>query len=121
IPDPDWAQVVVYSPKTEAEVLAMVQKARGADLVVKASGVGVHDQLLEQAVLDLQTPETLVVFWDVDAPATLDRVQKNPADPFRKLVPRYDLVFTYGGGDPVIKAYTAIGARECIPIYNALD
>lgn len=121
IPDPDWAEVVVYSPQTEGEVLATVEKARGADLIVKASGVGVHDELLERAVLELQTAETMVVFWDVDAPATLDRVQKNPADPFRNLVPQYDLVFTYGGGDPVIKAYTAIGARECIPIYNALD
>jgi spore maturation protein CgeB len=121
IPNPDWAEVIVYSPETEAEVLATVEKARGADLVVKASGVGVHDELLEKAVLDLQSPETLVVFWDVDAPATLDRVQKNHSDPFRPLIPRYDLVLTYGGGDPVVKAYTAIGARECIPIYNALD
>src|SRR4051812_26543961 len=121
IADPDWAKVIVYSPETEAEVLATVEKARGADLVVKASGVGVHDELLEKAVLDLQSPETLVVFWDVDAPATLDRVQKNHSDPFRPLIPRYDLVLTYGGGDPVVKAYTAIGAQECIPIYNALD
>jgi spore maturation protein CgeB len=121
IPNPGWAEVVVYSPETEAEVLATVEQARGVDLVVKASGVGVHDQLLERAVLELQTPETMVIFWDVDAPATLDRVQKSPTDPFRALVPRYDMVLTYGGGDPVVKAYTAIGARECIPIYNALD
>ena len=121
IADPDWAQVIVYSPNTEQEVLAAVQKARGADLVVKASGVGVHDELLERAVLELQTSETLVVFWDVDAPATLERVQKSHSDPFRELVPKYDLVFTYGGGDPVVKAYKAIGARECIPIYNGLD
>jgi spore maturation protein CgeB len=30
-------------------------------------------------------------------------------------------VLTYGGGDPVAAAYKAIGARECVPIYNALD
>jgi len=62
-----------------------------------------------------------VAFWDVDAPATLDRVQKHPEDPFRALIPRYDLVLTYGGGDPVVEAYRAFGARECVPIYNALD
>jgi spore maturation protein CgeB len=28
---------------------------------------------------------------------------------------------TYGGGDPVVEAYRAVGARECIPVYNALD
>jgi spore maturation protein CgeB len=28
---------------------------------------------------------------------------------------------TYGGGDPVVRAYTAGGARLCVPIYNAHD
>lgn len=121
IPDPEWAKVVVYSPDTTDGVLQVVEQARGADLVVKASGVGVHDALLEAAVLELQGPNTLVVFWDVDAPATLDRITHDPADPFRPLIPRYDLVFTYGGGDPVVKAYTSFGAAQCVPIYNALD
>ena len=119
--DPPWAQVVVYSAASEAEVLRTVQQARGADLVVKASGVGVHDALLEAAVLELQAPGRLVAFWDVDAPATLDRMHSDAADPLRALVPRYDLVLTYGGGEPVRSAYLGLGARECVPIYNALD
>jgi spore maturation protein CgeB len=119
--DPAWAKVVVYSAQSEAEVLRTVEQARGADLVVKASGVGVHDELLERAVLDLQGPGTLVAFWDVDAPATLDRVHGNAADPFRPLVPRYDIVLTYGGGEPVRQAYLGLGARDCVPVYNALD
>lgn len=119
--DPPWAKVVVYSAQSEDEVLRTVEQARGADLVVKASGVGVHDELLERAVLDLQGPGTLVAFWDVDAPATLDRVHGNAADPFRPLVPRYDIVLTYGGGEPVRQAYLGLGARECVPVYNALD
>ncbi|MEJ7928940.1 glycosyltransferase [Ramlibacter sp. AN1015] len=121
IDDPPWAQVVVYGAGTEAEVLRTVEQARGADLVVKASGVGVHDALLEAAVLQLQGPNTLVAFWDVDAPATLDRLHGDAADPLRALVPRYDLVLTYGGGEPVRSAYLELGARECTPIYNALD
>jgi spore maturation protein CgeB len=119
--DPPWAKVVVYSAQSEDEVLRTVEQARGADLVVKASGVGVFDALLERAVLELQGPGCLVAFWDVDAPATLDRVHGNPQDPFLPLVPRYDLVFTYGGGEPVRRAYLALGARDCVPIYNALD
>src|SRR3954463_16744887 len=99
IPDPDWASVVVY-PANEEGVSQALGRARGADLIVKASGIGVFDDWLERAVLDLQRPDTGVVFWDVDAPATLDRVQGNPADPFRALIPRYDLVLTYGGGGP---------------------
>lgn len=121
IDDPPWARVVVYGAGSEAEVLRTVELARGADLVVKASGVGVHDALLERAVLDLQGPSTLVAFWDVDAPATLDRLHGDGADPFHGLVPRYDLVLTYGGGEPVRQAYLGLGARDCVPIYNALD
>jgi spore maturation protein CgeB len=120
LPDPPWAEVVVYAPDQDT-VLRLLERARGADLVVKASGVGVFDALLEEAVLDLQRPETLVAFWDVDAPATLERLANDPADPFHPLVPRYDLVLTYGGGDPVVDAYHALGARGCHPIYNGVD
>src|SRR4051812_36001828 len=121
IEDPPWATVVVYPAQSESDVLATVELARGCDLVVKASGVGVHDALLERAVLDLQSPGTLVAFWDVDAPATLDRVHGDANDAFRPLIPRYDIVFTYGGGEPVRQAYLGLGARDCVPIYNALD
>jgi len=120
IPDPPWAKVTVYAP-TEEAVLRAIEGARGADLIVKASGVGVFDSLLEQALLELKRVANMVIFWDVDAPATLDRVLRNPEDPFSSLIPRYDAVFTYGGGDPIIRAYEALGARSCVPIYNALD
>ncbi|HVL39167.1 MAG TPA: glycosyltransferase [Fimbriimonadaceae bacterium] len=121
IPDPEWARVVVYSGQDVQELERCLAEAAGADLIVKASGVGVFDELLEARVLDLRRPQNLVAFWDVDAPATLDRVEGNAADPFRALIPRYDLILTYGGGDPVVQAYGALGAKLCVPIYNALD
>src|SRR4051812_16101512 len=117
IPDPSWARVVVYPSDSPADALAAVAQARGADLVIKASGVGAHDDVLEAAVLDLQGPATWVAFWDVDAPATLERVMTNANDPFLALIPRYDLVLTYGGGAPVVEAYEGLGARACVPIY----
>lgn len=120
IPDPDWARVVVY-PATEEAAYSCLEEARGSDLVVKASGVGVFDELLEKAVLDIRRPDGLCAFWDVDAPATLDRMESDPEDRFRALVPQYDLIFTYGGGDPVVDAYRRFGARDCVPVYNALD
>ncbi|MDB4911604.1 MAG: hypothetical protein JWO39_2427 [Gemmatimonadetes bacterium] len=119
--DPPWARVVVYEGEGEDGVLRALSDARGSDLIVKASGVGAFDELLDREVLALQDTRTLVAFWDVDAPATLDRVHADAEDPFRALIPRYDLVLTYGGGDPVISAYEALGARACEPIYNALD
>lgn len=117
---PDWARVVVY-PATESGVAQALEQARGADVVVKASGVGVFDALLEREVLGLGSASSSVLFLDVDAPATLERMHGDADDPFRALVPRYDLVLTYGGGPRVIAAYRALGARDCIPIYNALD
>jgi spore maturation protein CgeB len=119
--DPDWAKVVVYSSDGTDAVERQLEAARSADVIVKASGVGVFDELLEAAVLDVKRPDAISIFWDVDAPATLDRLIRNVNDPFRPLIPKYDLIFTYGGGDPVVRAYKARGARECVPIYNALD
>ncbi len=118
--DPQWARIVIYEDN-ESQVLQMLQHAAHADIIIKASGVGVFDQLLEREVLNLKGENNLIIFWDVDAPATLDCLSQDPLDPFRKLVPHYDLVLTYGGGHPVANAYKNWGARECIPVYNALD
>jgi spore maturation protein CgeB len=118
--DPDWCRVVVW-PATRGGMAEALEGGRTADLIVKASGVGVFDAELETAVPALRRPGNQVAFWDVDAPATLDRVEGDRTDPFRALIRRYDLVFTYGGGDPVVRAYERLGARACVPIYNALD
>jgi spore maturation protein CgeB len=120
IAEPDWARVVVY-PAEEGAVLRTLDSARSFDLVVKASGVGVFDRLLEAGVAEMRRPGTMTAFWDVDAPATLDRMEKDQADPLRALIPRFSVVFTYGGGQQVVRAYEALGARACVPIYNALD
>jgi spore maturation protein CgeB len=121
IDDPDWATVVVYPGEGEDGVARALESARDADIIVKTSGVGVFDAWLEAAVPAAKAPHALAIFWDVDAPATLDRLERDPSDPFHALIPKYDLVLTYGGGDPVVDAYTAVGARRCVPIYNALD
>ncbi|HEY3664732.1 MAG TPA: hypothetical protein VGL19_01985, partial [Polyangiaceae bacterium] len=114
----EFARVVVYEGEAGARV--SLDEARGADLVVKASGVGAHDALLEEGVLATRTGQSVVAFWDVDAPATLERVERELADPFRSHIPRYDHVFTYGGGERVRARYLALGARACVPIYNAV-
>lgn len=120
IADPDWAKVVVYE-NNEESAFRVLAEAANADIVIKASGVGVFDELLEEQVLKLRKDNQLVIFWDVDAPATLERMENNMNDPFRALVPQYDMILTYGGGQPVIDAYAAFGGKRCIPIYNALD
>lgn len=120
MPDPDWAEVVVYEASEEG-VKGVLKQARNFDIVVKASGVGVFDALLEEEVLNNKRAGQRVIFWDVDAPATLQSMEQNPDSPLKKLIPAYDLILTYGGGEPVTNAYEALSARQCIPVYNALD
>jgi spore maturation protein CgeB len=121
IDDPPWCEVVVYSGADERDVWRVLERARRADVVVKASGVGVWDELLEATVPQATRRGAVSVYWDVDAPATLARMRAHADDPLRRAVPRYDAILTYGGGDPVINGYLALGARSCTPVYNALD
>jgi spore maturation protein CgeB len=121
IDDPEWAKVIVYAAGGHDGVRRALDAARRADIIIKTSGVGVFDEWLEAAVLDLKRSHNSVIFWDVDAPATLERLESNAADPFRPLIRRYDLILTYGGGDPVVRGYGDHGARACVPVYNALD
>src|SRR5688500_134186 len=120
IEDPHYARVIVYT--TEAERDALIEQAFAeSDWVIKCSGVGVWDAELEEAVAERSGGRAMTAFLDVDAPATLGRIAADPADPFRLHIPRYDQVFTYGGGPPVCEEYERWGARACTPIYNALD
>jgi spore maturation protein CgeB len=117
---PPWAKVVVYSAD-EAAARAVIARAGEADVVVKASGVGVFDDLLLEGVMAAARPHAIRIFWDVDAPATLSELRSDAAHALHRVLPDLDLVLTYGGGPPVVNAYQSLGARLCRPIYNALD
>jgi spore maturation protein CgeB len=120
IPDPEWARIVVYKADNQDEVHRHLSFSSTCDIVVKASGVGVLDQDLE-ARISAMPLSVCKVFWDVDAPATLERLASNPNDPFHRALKRFDLVLTYGGGNRVTDEYKRIGARDCFAIYNAFD
>jgi spore maturation protein CgeB len=121
IADPDWARVVVYPATSEGWQSSLATAAQRCDLLVKASGVGVFDMELELAVPDAVPSSVLCAYWDVDAPATLEAIAASPDHHLRHAIRRYDAVLTYGGGDPVVAGYQHVGARICLPIYNALD
>ncbi|HSU05528.1 MAG TPA: glycosyltransferase [Acetobacteraceae bacterium] len=120
IDPPPWAQVVVY-PATEQGVRRVVAQAAAAEVVVKASGVGVFDDALLAGVISAPRVDALRVFWDVDAPATIAEMRDDPQHPVRRSLSSIDMVLTYGGGEPVVDAYTELGAVSCVPVYNALD
>jgi len=120
IEPPDWARSRVYAATGDALAAVMGEAAR-FDVVVKTSGVGVFDDELITGVMAQARADAVRIFWDVDAPATLDEIRPLPDHPLRRTLPSLDLVLTYGGGPPVVAAYEALGARRCVPIYNALD
>ena len=115
-----WARSVVY-PATADGARSVLEQAAAADIVVKASGVGVFDDELIAGIVEHARPGALKIFWDVDAAATLDEMRHDADHPVRRALPDLDLVLTYGGGPPVIEAYEGFGARRCVPVYNALD
>lgn len=120
IPDPEWARIVVYDAGDAKEITGHLRWSETCDVVVKASGVGVLDEELEARVSGLSAP-VCKVFWDVDAPTTLERIASNPLDPFHNALTQFDVVLTYGGGKRVTDEYVQRGAKECHAIYNALD
>jgi spore maturation protein CgeB len=121
MPDPDWAKVIVYPATPEGWQSSLATASRQCDFLVKASGVGVFDRELEQAAPEAVPSWVPCVFWDVDAPATLEAMAAEPDHHLHRAIPRSDAVLTYGGGDPVVAGYQRVGARLCLPIYNALD
>jgi spore maturation protein CgeB len=117
---PPWARSVVY-PATGDGLRDVVARAADADIVVKASGVGVFDEELIDGIVQHARQGALKIFWDVDAAATLDEMRYDENHPVRRNLKSLDLVLTYGGGPPVVRDYESFGAATCVPVYNALD
>jgi spore maturation protein CgeB len=115
--DPKWVQVRVYSSQEELE--ALQAEAAAAPVVAKCTGVGARDDELERWLADLAGP--LRVFWDVDAAHTLAAVEEAADHHLRGCIPAYDLVLTYGGGEPVLDRYRALGAPAAHAVNNGLD
>ena len=120
IDPPTWARSVVYPATTEG-LRGVLAEAGAADIVVKANGVGVFDRELLEGIVAQSRASALRIFWDVDAAATLVEMRGDPSHPVLAALPDLDMVLTYGGGPPVVDAYTGFGAKLCVPVYNALD
>ena len=73
--DYSYAESIVYRPKIDLD--RMLERACAADFVIKHSGIGADDEELESLALGCQ-PSSRVIFWDVDAPATISRMREDP-------------------------------------------
>src|SRR2546423_3911153 len=79
---PQWARSVVY-PATAEGLRAVLAEARAADIVDKASGVGVFDGELLAGIVEHSGADALKIFWDVDAAATLEEMRSDADHPVR--------------------------------------
>lgn len=120
IDDPHYARIVVYKPEEDA-LQSCLEEALDAAIIIKASGVGMFDREIEAFILSKRKKGQQVFFWDVDAPATLERLIQDAEDYFIDLVPQFDHVLTYGGGRRVQDLYGRFGAKRVTPIYNAFS
>ena len=73
--------------------------------------------------LILNSPVSLRVFYDLDTPVTLDRLQTGRSVSY--LGPRglrdFDLVLSYTGGRALDELKTRLGARQVAPLYGSVD
>ena len=116
--DFSYVRSLVYQPGIDID--AMLELAGEADVVVKHSGIGVDDDVLERRILALQA-RAAITFWDVDAPATIARLHRGEGQALRTAVPHFDAVLTYGGGPWCRDRYLEMGARAYFSMYNGLD
>ena len=126
------------------DLARMLALAREADIVIKHSGIGCDDAELERRIPELSFPEEpdsapydprhapqdpgprptgpMSFIWDVDAPATLHRMQAAPGTDALALSTRlYDAILTYGGGPLARDGFLQFGARAYYSMYNGLD
>jgi spore maturation protein CgeB len=59
--------------------------------------------------------------WDVDAPATIQRMRADANDALRHAAQTYDAILTYGGGPKAREGFLEFGARAYYSMYNGLD
>jgi spore maturation protein CgeB len=116
--DFSYVTSLVYEPGRDLD--RMLALASDADVIVKHSGIGVGDAELERRVVEL-ADRSVVLFWDVDAPATISSVRADLSSGFGPLIPHFDAIFTYGGGPAIREAYLSLGAQFYCSIYNGLD
>lgn len=78
---------------------------------------------LPASELLLAQPDLLRVFYDLDTPVTLDRLDRG--EEVEYLPPdglsRFDLVLSFTGGRALDELRTRLGARRAIPLYGSVD
>lgn len=118
LPSCDYCDLQIYRNWDEVRRAALRQ-AGDSDIVLTASytpeGARISDDVLE-----LSRP--LHVFYDLDTPITLQRLEEGPLDYLRReQIPEFDLYLSFTGGDTLQRLEQRYGARIARPLYGCVD
>ncbi|RUZ08299.1 glycosyltransferase [Mesorhizobium sp. M7A.F.Ca.CA.002.15.1.1] len=100
---------------------------RVAEQTVKQSDVVIVTSYCPDAVdasrLAQQAGRGLRVFYDLDTPVTLARIEQGERPPYfgPEGLADFDLVLSYTGGSEVDALKTVLGARHVVPLYGHVD
>jgi spore maturation protein CgeB len=117
--DPEGCDLVLYDswPAIAVAARRAVNEADVAVLTSYCPDAGAASELL------LDSRARLKVFYDLDAPVTLDRLARGdqveyvPAGGFAA----FDLVLSYAGGRALDELRSRLGARVVAPLYGSVD
>ncbi|MEI9408910.1 glycosyltransferase family protein [Mesorhizobium salmacidum] len=115
----DGGNVVIY-PDWE-DIRRVAERAmKQADVVVVTSYC---PDAVEASRLAQQASRGLRVFYDLDTPVTLARVEHGERPPYfgPEGLADYDLVLSYTGGSALEALKTVLGARQVMPLYGHVD
>jgi len=103
------------------DVTAILSQAEGAKAILRTSAVVPLGALGEDPIHRLRTPHCPLIFWDLDAGATLAELTAEPAGQAHDSLLRYDAVLSYGAGDRGAYLYRQLGVAHCHSMNGAID
>ena len=114
----DYCELVLYDEWTNIRQ-CVLRRARQADVVVTASYLP-DGARISRELLDIDGP--LHVFYDLDTPITLHRMQSEDVDYLSpELIAEFDLYLSFTGGTILTVLTEDFGARLVRPLYGCVD
>lgn len=118
LPDPDFCRLAFY--RHPSELLTTHRAAiANADAVLVGSYVPDGIEVIRKV---LTIAGGVVGFYDIDTPVTLARLARDDCDYLsRRLIPAFDVYFSFTGGPLLDRLERQYGARRARPLYCAVD
>ena len=114
----DYCDLVLY-PEWQAVRTRALVDAADSDVVILGSYCPEGARIGEEM---LGLPGPLHVFYDLDTPVTLEKLQSPGVEYLAAgQIPAYDLYLSFTGGDILRELESAWGARGARPLYGCVD